>query len=88
MSTKYTLDHGESHHLFLEIFEPGKIYLRLDGAEFEASPRGVTVAIPADLGPPLSVGINRDVWWDDEDDRDQPGLGQVGDGNIGSLGGA
>ena len=72
MSTKCTLDHGEDHHLFLEIFEPGKVYLRLDGADFEARPGSVTVAIPANLWDRLrAVDIKRDVWWDDEDEREE-----------------
>ena len=51
MSTQCTLDHDDGHHLFLDLSEPGKDYLRLDGAEFEARPGSVTVAIPADQEP-------------------------------------
>ena len=69
MSTKYTLDSSESHHLYLEMFETGKVYLRWDGAEFEARPGSVTVAIPADLWDRIrAVDIKRDFWWDDEEE--------------------
>jgi len=43
--------------------EPGKVYLRLDGAEFEARPGSVTVAIPADLWDRhRALSIDRDIW--------------------------
>ena len=71
MSTRSTLDHGEGHHLFLDLFEPGKVSLRLAGAEFEARPGSVTVAITVDLWDRLrAVSIDRNIWWDDEHDHD------------------
>ena len=62
MSTKYTVDSGDRHQLYLELFEPGRVYLRLTGAEFEARPGAVTVAIPLDLWERLrKVEIDDDV---------------------------
>ena len=70
MSTKCTLDHGDHHHLYVDMFEPGKVFLMLVGAEFEARPGSVTVAIPADLWERLrGVRIASEYWWDEEDDR-------------------
>ena len=49
MSTRATIAHGPGFHLYHdladELAEP-VVYLRLDGADFEASRDGVTVAVP------------------------------------------
>jgi hypothetical protein len=86
MSTRFTLDHGEGFHLFVDLFESGKVYLSLDGTEFEARPRSVTVAISLDLWDRLrAVDIDRDIWWDEDkaDDRDgasiDPGASSTND---------
>jgi len=78
MSTRWTIDHGDGHHLFLDIFEPGKVYLTLNDAEFEARPGTVTVAIPADLWDRLrAFGIDQDVWWTEQDERDDAGSSEA-----------
>lgn len=46
MSTKATIAHGPSFHLYHEVFDDRYVYLRLDGAHFEASYDRVTVPIP------------------------------------------
>jgi hypothetical protein len=71
MSTKVTLDHGESHHLYLEMFEHGKVYLTLCGAEFEARPGVVTVAVPLEIWERLrAIPIATDYWWDEDEPID------------------
>jgi hypothetical protein len=59
----------------LDLFEQGKVYLSLEGAEFEASHRSVTVAIPLALWDRLrAVAINPVDYWDDEvNDHDPAG---------------
>lgn len=68
MSTKSTIDHGDEHHLYLEIFEPGKVYLTLNRVEFEARPGSVTVAIPLDLWQRLrTIEFDDSVCWRDDE---------------------
>jgi hypothetical protein len=71
MSTRVTLDDGESHHLYLEMFERGKVYLTLCGAEFEARPGVVTVAVPLEIWERLRViPIDTLSWWDEDEPID------------------
>lgn len=74
MSTKSTLDYGEDHHLYLEIFEPGRVYLALTRVEFVALPSSVTVAIPLDLWERLrKVEVDDSICWrEDETPPGQP----------------
>ena len=46
MSTKATIAHGPTFHLYHEVFDDRFVYLELDGARFEASPDRVMVPIP------------------------------------------
>lgn len=68
MSTRYSLSHDDSHQLYLEIFEPGAVRLTLIGADFEAGPGRVTVAIPEEVWERIRrIEIPRDVWGLDEE---------------------
>ena len=80
MSTKCTLDHGETFHLYADVFRPNTVFLELHGVEFEASPSGVTVGIPLDLWDRLraKTADPEAYWWDnDEDTTAPPGLGDL-----------
>lgn len=46
MSTRATIAHSPSFHLFSEAFDDSCIHLQLTGVEFEASTGEVTVSIP------------------------------------------
>ena len=46
MSTKATIAHGPTFHLYHEVFDDRYVYLELDGAQFEASYDRVMVPIP------------------------------------------
>lgn len=46
MSTKSTIAHGPTFHLYHEVGDSRSVYLRLDGAPFDASYDRVTVPIP------------------------------------------
>lgn len=71
MSPRTTLAQGDDHYLFINLGEPGKDFLTMDGAEFEARSDAVTVAIPADLWERLlAVGVPAEGGWEDEGDRD------------------
>jgi hypothetical protein len=46
MSTRATIAHGDHFHLYHEVFDEDRVYLKLDGIAFVATPHAVTVAIP------------------------------------------
>lgn len=70
MSTRCTVDHGEKHHLYADLFEPGLIYLELEGVDFSAAPGAVLVAIPAELWEKIRAhGIGEfSCFWDTDDE--------------------
>ncbi|WP_404420503.1 hypothetical protein [Nibricoccus sp. IMCC34717] len=49
MSTKSTLRHGESFHLYSEAFDKEAVYLEVRKAEFTATHDSVTVRIPLEI---------------------------------------
>jgi hypothetical protein len=68
LSTKVTLNHGPGHHLYFDLFEPEKVFLRLSGADFEARPGCVTVAIPIEVWRTIAAAqVRPGDFWDDED---------------------
>lgn len=75
MSTKCTLDHGETFHLYADMFRANTVYLELRGVEFEARPSGVTVAIPLEVWDRLraKTADPEAYWWDDGEDATPPG---------------
>ncbi len=56
MSTKCTIGHSESFHLYEECFDSDRVYLRLDGSDVVAQidTRGKTTQV--------TVGIDVSVW--------------------------
>jgi hypothetical protein len=65
MSTHWTLSSGEGFKLYVDLIEPGMIYLRLDGLPFEARPDAVTVGLPLALWERLRAVETVDAdWWD------------------------
>ena len=47
MSTKSTITHGETFHLYTECFDQAQnVWLQLDGCTFECFPQGIRVEIP------------------------------------------
>lgn len=56
MSTKCTIGYGDTHHLYEECFDPDKVWLRLDGKDFEAE-----VGTRQDTAS-VTVGIDVTVW--------------------------
>lgn len=49
MSTKIQLASGDKFHLYFEVFDTERIYLRLDKVPFEATPASIVVPIPVDI---------------------------------------
>lgn len=49
MSTKATIEYEEGWHLYVELFDCENVYLRIDKADFLATPESLTVAIPFEL---------------------------------------
>jgi hypothetical protein len=65
MSTHHTLAYGDDFSFYVDMFEDGKVYLELRGAEFVARPGGVTVAIPLALWERLrTIETVPSDWWD------------------------
>lgn len=46
MSTKCSIAHGTSFHLYNEVFDDEHVFLQLDKADFEATPDSVMVKVP------------------------------------------
>jgi hypothetical protein len=74
MSTKCTLDHGETFHLDSDMFRANTVILELHGVEFEARPSGVTVGIRLELWNRLraKTADPEAYWWDDEEEATPP----------------
>lgn len=76
MSTKSTIVRGEGFHVYAELFDPRHLYLSLEGVEFEATPRGVTVVVPIALWERIRAATAADVeqraWDPAEDEGDTP----------------
>lgn len=49
MSTKSTIAHGDNFHFYHKAFDEESVYLRLEGTEFEATSKEITVQIPMDV---------------------------------------
>jgi hypothetical protein len=61
MSTRATIAHGDHFHLYHEVFDEDRVYLKLDGIAFEATPHAVTVAIPGRYGPASGEALSARV---------------------------
>jgi hypothetical protein len=70
MSTKSSIVHGPNFHLYAEVFEDADVYLELEGVQFEASARGIKVAIPVAVWEVIRQHTPVDLSFADKTDDD------------------
>ena len=63
MSTKSTITHGPTFHLYSEAFDNSNVYLELNEADFEASRDQVTLTIPAYIWEHIRQFAGVDLTW-------------------------
>ena len=69
MSTRATLSHGPTFHLFEEVFDEEHVYLELTDTDFEVTPGRVLVQVPLAIWEVIRVHSPYDARLADLDDE-------------------
>lgn len=69
MSTKSTISHGNTYHLYEEMFDVSNVYLEIEKVEFEASNNHVQVQIPIKIWRQMLVDWAQKGWPEDQDNE-------------------
>ena len=70
MSAKASLSHGKDFHLYKDCFDDEHIYLRLDNAEFEATPNSICVKMSTAIWEVIRQQVGVDLSWATQSDDD------------------
>jgi len=70
MSTKSTISHGNTYHLYEEMFDVSNVYLEIEKTEFKVTPNSVMVQIPINVWREMFKTWSQKGWSEEQDNKE------------------